>query len=58
MLFASPNTMGINAQFQVNLSLMDAAGHQLWQLNMGVNPAQVNLGAVQSSALNVVVQKL
>ena len=58
VLFASPNTMGINAQFQVNLSLMDAAGHQLWQLNMGVNPAQVNLGAVQSSALNVVVQKL
>jgi len=58
VLFASPNTMGINAQFQVNLSLTDAAGHQQWQLNLAVNPAQVNLGAVQSSALNVVVQKL
>ncbi len=57
VLFASPNTMGINAQFQVNLSLTDAAGHRLWQLNLAVNPAQVNLGAVQSSALNVVVQK-
>jgi len=50
--------MGINAQFQVNLSLTDYAGHQLWQLNLAVNPTQVNLGTVQSSALNVVVQKI
>jgi len=58
ILFSSPNMMGINAQFQLDLRLTDSAGHQLWQLNLAVNPAQVNLGAVQSSALNVVVQKM
>jgi hypothetical protein len=46
------------AHFTVNLSLTGTAGHLLWQLSMGMNPAQVNLAAVQSSALNVVVQKM
>jgi hypothetical protein len=50
--------MGISAQFQVALSLTDTAGHVIWQFNIGMNPAQVNIGAVQSSALNVVVQKM
>ncbi len=50
--------MGISAQFTVNLSLADTAGHTLWQLTVAMNPAQVNIGAVQSSALNVVVQKM
>jgi hypothetical protein len=50
--------MGISAQFQVDLSLTDTAGHILWQMSVGMNPAQVNLGGVQSSTLNVVVQKM
>jgi hypothetical protein len=57
-LFANPSAMGISAQFQVTLSLTDIAGHTLWQMNLGMNPAQVNLSAVQSSALNVIVQKM
>jgi hypothetical protein len=58
VLFANPSAMGISAQFTVNLSLTDTAGHLLWQLSMGMNPAQVNIAAVQSFALNVVVQKM
>ncbi len=58
VLFANPSAMGISAQFTVNLSLTDTAGHQLWQLSLGMNPAQVNLGAIQTSSLNVVIQKL
>ena len=57
-LFANPSAMGISAQFQVTLSLTDTGGHILWQINLGMNPAQVNLGSVQSSALNVIVQKM
>lgn len=57
-LFANPSAMGISAQFTVSLSLIDTTGHTLWQMSLGMNPAQVNLAAVQSSALNVVVQKL
>jgi hypothetical protein len=56
-LFANPSSMGVSAQFQVNLSLTDTAGHTLWQINLAMNPSQVNLGTVQSSTLNVVVQK-
>ena len=58
LLFANPSSMGISAQFQVTLSLTDTAGHQLWQINLGMNPATVNLGAIQNSLLNVTVQKL
>jgi hypothetical protein len=58
VLFANPGAMGASAQFTVNLSLIDTAGHTLWQLTVAMDPSQVNLGAVQSSALNVVVQKL
>lgn len=57
-LFANPSAMGISAQFQVDLSLTDTAGHVLWQMSVGMNPALVNLGGVHSSALNVVVQKM
>lgn len=57
-LFANPSAMGISAQFEVNLNLTDTAGHVLWQMSVGMNPAQVNLGGVQSSSLNVVVQKM
>jgi len=58
VIFANPSAMGISAQFQVALSLADTAGHVIWQFSIGMNPAQVNIGAVQSSALNVVVQKM
>jgi len=58
LLFSNPSTMGISAQFTVNLSLTDTVGHTLWQLTVAMDPSQVNLGAVQSSALNVVVQKM
>jgi len=57
VLFANPSALGISAQFTVDLSLTDTAGHQLWQINLGMNPSGVNLGAVQSSSLNVIVQK-
>jgi len=50
--------MGISAQFQVTLGLTDTAGHGLWQFSIGMNPAQVNTGALRSSALNVFVQKI
>src|SRR5216684_1336815 len=58
VIYANPGTLGISAQFTVNLSLTDTAGHTLWQLTVAMDPSQVNLGAVQSSALNVIVQKL
>lgn len=58
VIYSNPSALGLSAQFQVNLSLTDTAGHTLWQLTIGMNPAQVNLGTVQSSALNVVVQKI
>lgn len=57
-LFANPSSLGISAQFQVSLSLADTSGNILWQMTLGMNPAQVNLGVVQSSSLNVVVQKM
>lgn len=57
-LLSSPSALGISAQFQVNLSLTDTAGHVLWQLAFGMNPAEINFGVVQSSALKVVVQKM
>jgi hypothetical protein len=58
VLFSNPSALGISAQFTVNLNLTDSAGRQLWQLSLGMNPAQVNLGAITTSSLNVVVQKL
>lgn len=58
VIFANPSALGISAQFTVNLSLTDTGGHTLWQLTVAMDPSQVNLGAVQSSALNVVLQKL
>jgi len=56
-MLTSPAALGLNVEFQVNLSLTDAAGDLLWQFSLGMNPSQINLGAVQSSALTVVVQK-
>jgi hypothetical protein len=56
-LFASPSVLGLAGTFQVDLSLTDAAAHTLWQLNVSLDPASVDIHDVQSTALNVVVQK-
>jgi len=56
-LFASPSVLGLAGTFQVNLSLTDTAAHTLWQLDLSLDPASVNFNNVQSTALNVVVQK-
>jgi len=58
IIYANPSALGISTQFTLNLSLTDSAGHTLWQLTVAMDPSQVNLGSVQSSALNVVVQKI
>jgi len=57
VLFANPSALGISGQFQVTMSLTDSAGNILWQMSLGMNPSQINLGAVQSSELDVIVQK-
>ena len=56
-LITSPAVLGLNLDFQVNLSLTDSGGKLLWQFTLGMNPSEINLGAVLSSALTVVVQK-
>jgi hypothetical protein len=57
-LIANPSSLGISMQFTIKASLADNEGHQLWSLNMGMNPSQVNLATVQDSTLTVVVQKM
>jgi hypothetical protein len=56
-MLTSPAVLGLNMQFQVNLSLKDSTGNLLWQFAMAMQPSQINLGTVKSSALKVVVQK-
>jgi hypothetical protein len=55
-IVSSPSVLGLVGQFQVVLSLTDPAGLTLWQINTALNPSSLNFGAVQSSALNVVIQ--
>jgi hypothetical protein len=57
-IFATPQMMGLIGNVQLNLSLVDNAGHTLWQVGMTMDSTNVNLGGVQSSALSVVVQKM
>ena len=57
-LLANPSAIGISAQFTITATLSDNSGHVLWDLNIGMNPSQVNLATVQNSNLTVVVQKL
>jgi hypothetical protein len=40
VIFANPSAMGISAQFTVNLSLADTAGHTLWQLIVAMDPSR------------------
>jgi len=58
LLVASPQLLGLVGTMNVNLSLTDTAGHSLWQITLSLNPATANFTSVQSSSLNVVVQKL
>jgi len=57
LLLASPELLGLAGTLNVSLSLTDTAGHTLWQLAMTLNPSTANFLAVQSSTLQVVVQK-
>ena len=57
LLLASPQLLGLAGVLNVNLSLTDTAGHTLWQVAMTLNPSTANFLAVQSSTLQVVVQK-
>ena len=57
LLISSPQLLGLVGTMNVNLSLTDSAGHSLWQIVLSLNPATANFTAVQSSSLNVVVQK-
>ena len=57
LLISSPQLLGLVGTMNVNLSLTDTAGNLLWQITLSLNPATANFAAVQSSSLNVVVQK-
>jgi len=57
LLISSPQLLGLVGAINVNLSLTDTAGHSLWQITLSLNPASANFTAVQSSTLQVVVQK-
>jgi hypothetical protein len=57
VLFSNPSAMGLSGQITLTLSLTDSTGKTLWQIAMTMDPTSVNFGAVQSSTLNVVVQK-
>jgi len=57
MLFNSPSALGLSGQFNVTLSLTNTANKSLWQITLAMDPTNVSLGSVESSTLNVVVQK-
>jgi malectin (di-glucose binding ER protein) len=57
-LIANPKAIGVSMQFTLKASLNDSEGHLLWDMNMALNPAEVNLAAVQDSDLIVTVQKV
>jgi Malectin domain len=58
VLFAAPQIMGLVGQIQLTLSLTDSSGNILWQIGMTMDPTSVNFGSVQSTSLNVIVQKM
>ena len=58
VLFAAPQIMGLVGQIQLTLSLTDSSGNTLWQIGMSMDPTSVNFGSVQSTSLNVIVQKM
>ncbi|HVO59154.1 MAG TPA: malectin domain-containing carbohydrate-binding protein [Dongiaceae bacterium] len=56
-LVSSPDALGLIGQAQVALNLTDGSGNMVWQVSMGLNPANANLGSVQNSTLTVVLAK-
>jgi hypothetical protein len=58
VLFAAPQILGLAGQIQLHLRLVDNAGHILWDISMTMDPTSVNFGSIQSSSLNVIVQKI
>jgi Malectin domain len=57
VLASSPAVLGLIGQTQVVMNLTDATGNMVWQISLGVNPADANLSSVQNSTLNVVLHK-
>jgi hypothetical protein len=57
VLLASPAVLGLVGRTQVELNLTDCTGNMVWQISMGVNPADANLSPVQDSTLHVVREK-
>ena len=56
-LVSSPEVLGLIGQTQVFLNLTDGTGTMIWQVSMGINPANADLSSVQNSTLNVVLRK-
>ena len=56
-LVSSPAILSLVGQTQVALNLAGSASNMVWQISMGLNPANANLGAVQNSTLNIVLSK-
>lgn len=57
VLVSSPGVLGMVGPVQVALNLMDGTGNMVWQVSMGLNPADANISAVQNSSLNIVLNK-
>lgn len=56
-LVSSPEVLGMVGTTQVFLNLTDAAGTMVWQISLGMNPANADLTSMQNSTLNVVLNK-
>ena len=56
-LITSPQVLGLAGTLNVSLNLTDSNGRTLWQVVLTLNPSSANFSAVQSSTLQVVVQK-
>lgn len=57
VLVSSPEVLGLVGQAQVFLNLTDGSGNNVWQVSMGLNPANADLSSMQNSTLNVVLSK-
>jgi hypothetical protein len=56
-LVSSPEVLGLIGQTQVYLNLTDGAGTMVWQISLGINPANADLSNLQDSTLNVILTK-
>lgn len=57
VMVTSPAVLGLVGQTQVALNLTDSTGNMVWQISMGVNPADANLSSVENSTLTVVLNQ-